>query len=389
MKMVSKVLSIIILSLLLVGCSSSSVEKRVNKQLKKMTLDEKIGQMLVIYYTSVAYKDALDSAIKNVKPGGFILFKDNIVRVDQLMNFISQIQEKSKIPMFIAIDQEGGIVQRLNNLQEGVTTIPTMQKIGETNDEDLAYQVGEIIAKELNVFGINMNFAPVLDININPDNTVIGSRAFGNNPEIVSKMGLAVAKGMKANRVIPVYKHFPGYGDTDVDPDYGLPVLNKTKEELFELELKPFIEAINNGADIIMVGHIAVPKLTNDNTPASFSKTVINDLLRKELGFKGVVITDALNMGAVTKMYTRKEIIVNAINAGVDLLLMPGPSKTTVEIIKEAIKNGEISEMQIEEAAKRILTLKYKAGLFGKKKLNDKSILGSLKHQEIIKQISN
>lgn len=388
MKMVSKVLSIIILSLLLVGCSSSSVEKRVNKQLKKMTLDEKIGQMLVIYYTSVAYKDALDSAIKNVKPGGFILFKDNIVRVDQLMNFISQIQEKSKIPMFIAIDQEGGIVQRLNNLQEGVTTIPTMQKIGETNDEDLAYQVGEIIAKELNVFGINMNFAPVLDININPDN-VIGSRAFGNNPEIVSKMGLAVAKGMKANRVIPVYKHFPGYGDTAVDPDYGLPVLNKTKEELFELELKPFIEAINNGADIIMVGHIAVPKLTNDNTPASFSKTVINDLLRKELGFKGVVITDALNMGAVTKMYFRKEIIVNAINAGVDLLLMPGPSKTTVEIIKEAIKNGEISEMQIEEAAKRILTLKYKAGLFGKKKLNDKSILGSLKHQEIIKQISN
>jgi beta-N-acetylhexosaminidase len=387
--MVSKVLSIIILSLLLVGCSSSSVEKRVNKQLKKMTLDEKIGQMLVIYYTSVAYKDALDSAIKNVKPGGFILFKDNIVRVDQLMNFISQIQEKSKIPMFIAIDQEGGIVQRLNNLQEGVTTIPTMQKIGETNDEDLAYQVGEIIAKELNVFGINMNFAPVLDININPDNTVIGSRAFGNNPEIVSKMGLAVAKGMKANRVIPVYKHFPGYGDTAEHPDYGLPVLNKTKEELFELELKPFIEAINNGADIIMVGHIAVPKLTNDNTPASFSKTVINDLLRKELGFKGVVITDALNMGAVTKMYTRKEIIVNAINAGVDLLLMPGPSKTTVEIIKEAIKNGEISEMQIEEAAKRILTLKYKAGLFGKKKLNDKSILGSLKHQEIIKQISN
>jgi beta-N-acetylhexosaminidase len=200
-------------------------------------------------------------------------------------------------------------------------------------------------------------------------------------------MALSLAKGLSDTNIIPVYKHFPGYGDTDIDPHYNLPVLNQTKEELYNLELKPFIKAINNGAEAIMVGHIALPKIVGDNTPATLSKVIINDILRNELGFKGVVITDALNMKALANIYSTKEILIQSINAGADILLMPPLSDDTTQIIREAIYNNEITEKEINDANKRILTLKYKAGLFDKQEKNDKDVLGSTEHQDIIKQI--
>lgn len=362
-----------------------TIEQKVDKLLKKMSLDEKIGQMLVIYYSSANYDNLLNNTIVNIGPGGFILFKENIKNYDQLTNFISSMQKNSEIPMLISIDQEGGIVQRLGSINENISIIPAMANLGAMQDETLAYEVGKVIGNELNVFGINMNYAPVIDIDSNPNNTVIGNRAFGDNAELVSKMGIATANGLKDSNVIPVYKHFPGHGDTAEDSHYTLPVLNKTKEELYQLELKPFINAINNGAEVIMIGHIAVPKLTGDNTPASLSKIVINDLLKDELGFKGVVITDALNMGALE--YDNDEIIIKAINAGVDMLLMPGPSKTTLSIIKSAIANKKITEQQINNSVRKILLLKYNNGLFEKRTLNDKSMLNSQEHQEILNKI--
>lgn len=385
-----KVLIVFITVLLFItGCGSKDTTKELSKAeqlMKDMTLEEKIGQMLIVYYRASEADSNLANILNEVKPGGFILFGENFESYEQAKKMIDTINSTSDIPMFMSVDQEGGRVQRIKNLSDAnVTIIPSMNRVGNMNDEKLSYDVGRVVGEELRVFGINMDFAPVLDIYSNVDNTVIGNRSFGNTSEIVTKMGLSFAKGLQSTGVIPVYKHFPGHGDTSEDSHYTLPVITKTKEQLEELELIPFKEAIKNNAKVIMIGHLAVPNITGDNTPASLSKKVINDWLKEELGYKGLVITDALNMGALTNDYSKKEIYVNAINAGVDLLLMPSPSKEAVRIIKEAVANGEISEKQIDESVLKILELKcdelYKDNKY------TKDYLGSTEHQEIISKI--
>lgn len=385
-----KVLIIFITVLLFItGCGSKNTTKELSKAeqlMKNMTLEEKIGQMLIVYYRTSEADSNLVNILNEVKPGGFILFGENFESYEQAKKMIDTINSTSDIPMFMSVDQEGGRVQRIKNLSDvNVTIIPSMNRVGNMNDENLSYDVGRVVGEELRVFGINMDFAPVLDIYSNVDNTVIGNRSFGNTSEIVTKMGLSFAKGLQSTGVIPVYKHFPGHGDTSEDSHYTLPVITKTKEQLEELELIPFKEAIKNNTKVIMIGHLAVPNITGDNTPASLSKKVINDWLKEELGYKGLVITDALNMGALTNDYSKKEIYVNAINAGVDLLLMPSPSKEAVRIIKEAVANGEISEKQIDESVLKILELKcdelYKDNKY------TKDYLGSTEHQEIISKI--
>ena len=385
-----KVLIIFITVLLIItGCGSKNTTKELSKAeqlMKNMTLEEKIGQMLIVYYRTSEADSNLVNILNEVKPGGFILFGENFESYEQAKKMIDTINSTSDIPMFMSVDQEGGRVQRIKNLSDAnVTIIPSMNRVGNMNDEKLSYDVGRVVGEELRVFGINMDFAPVLDIYSNVDNTVIGNRSFGNTSEIVTKMGLSFAKGLQSTGVIPVYKHFPGHGDTSEDSHYTLPVITKTKEQLEELELIPFKEAIKNNAKVIMIGHLAVPNITGDNTPASLSKKVINDWLKEELGYKGLVITDALNMGALTNDYSKKEIYVNAINAGVDLLLMPSPSKEAVRIIKEAVANGEISEKQIDESVLKILELKCDE-LYKDKKYT-KDYLGSTEHQEIISKI--
>ncbi len=366
-----------------------TTKQKVEKLLSTMSLEEKIGQMLIVFYSSPSYDTSLASSIKDNQPGGFILFKENMQSFEQISNLIKGMQSDSKIPMFISVDQEGGVVQRLKDISDSnITIIPTMEKVGIKNDENLAFQVGTVIGEELNDFGINMNYAPVIDIYSNPSNTVIGSRSFGNNELLVSNMGIAVAKGLEAVSVIPVYKHFPGHGDTTEDSHYELPILNKSKEELYSLELKPFIEAINNDAQVIMIGHIALPKITGDNTPSSLSSKIINDLLVKELNFKGLIITDALNMKALTDNYSSEEIIIKAINAGVNTLLMPGPSKSTVKTIKKAISEGKINEKQINNSVIKILTLKYNAGLLDNRKTEALKVFNNAGHQEIIDKIA-
>ena len=355
----------LIISLLTIGCnkkniSNMTLEEKVDYAINNMTLEEKIAQMIVIYYISDEYDNLLSNVIQNVNPGGFILLKENITNNNQLLEFIRKMQEDSKIPMFITIDQEGGTVQRLHKKNDiKVETIPDMKTIGDTKDYNKAYEIGKQIGKDLYKYGINMNFAPVIDIYSNSDNTLMETRSFGNNPDIVSNMGIEVARGLIEEQIIPVYKHFPGHGDTSVDSHYDLPILNKTYDELLDFELIPFIKAIENDAKAIMVGHIATPKITNDNTPASLSKIMITDILRERLGFDGIVITDALNMASLTKNYTQKEIIIKAINAGANMLLMPGSSKQTISIIKEAIEQKEIEEKLITNSAKKILELKF------------------------------
>lgn len=389
-----KIMYLILSMLLIVGCTTNSntnynsIEKKVSDTLENMTLEEKIGQMMIVYYTSSAMDNTLKSALTDVKPGGFILFKDNITTYENTLKFIKDIKSTSDIPMFISIDQEGGNVQRLLALSDKkVSNIPYMSYVGETNDIKLTEEVGKIIAEELRVFGINMDFAPVIDVYSNKDNTVIGKRAFGSDSKLVSRMGIALAKGLLDNGVIPVYKHFPGHGNTAVDSHSALPIVDKTKEELLKLDLVPFKDAIESGAEVIMIGHLAVPKITNDNIPASLSKTLITDFLKGEMGYNGLVITDALNMGALTNYYSQEEIYVKAIEAGVDLLLMPSSSRKALATIKEAVEEGIITEEQINESVRKILTLKYKYIEEDYNNYLPESTLNSNEHQEILNKI--
>lgn len=358
----------------------------VNDTISNMSLDEKIGQMLFVYDYSTSMNEELENKLTTVKPGGFILFSENIESYKQMTKLIADIKKTNDIPLFIGIDEEGGRVKRIKNLPDKkVTMIPAMYQLGLTKDTALAYDVGTVVGEELRAFGINLNFAPVLDIYSNKDNTVIGNRAFSSTASIVSTMALSYSKGLKSTGIIPVYKHFPGHGDTKEDSHYTLPVIYKTKEELLNLELIPFIDAIEDDAQIIMIGHLSLPEITNEDTPATLSKTIVTDLLKEELNYDGLIITDGINMKALTNVYTEEEIYIKALQAGIDILLMPTFDINTINIIKNAISDGEISEEQINESVTKILELKYEY-LFQENKY-DESYIGSKKHQEIIDKI--
>ncbi len=341
----------------------------ISKLLEEMTLEEKIGQMMIIHYREPKLDETLNNMLKTIKPGGFIFFKENLVTYEDSLELIKNIKDSAKIPMFLSIDQEGGKVDRLKTIKGiSFSNMPTMSEIGKTNDEEIAYGTGAQIAHNLKMLDLNMNFAPVLDIYSNPKNTVIGTRSFGDNAEIVSKMGLALSKGLKDNNIIPVYKHFPGHGNTETDSHIDLPIVSKTKEELLKEEIIPFQKAIANDADVIMIGHLAVPSITNRYIPASLSKKIITSFLKEEIGYQNLVITDALNMKALTNNYSEKEIIEKSINAGVDILLMPENPINAVNVIKEGITSGSIKEEQINNSVKKILNLKYKYNIINEKR---------------------
>ena len=384
---------IIFIIILFSGCESKTkeevnMEKRVEEKLSNMTLDEKIGQMLMIFYRKDTVDNTLRDSLKTVKPGGFILFAENFTSYDQSLEFIKEVKSSSDIPMIISVDQEGGRVQRIKELSDKeVSIIPAMNYVGKMDDTELTKDIGKVIGEELRVFGINMDFAPVMDVWENKDNTVIGKKSFGNTPEFVSKHALALGEGLKETGIIPVYKHFPGHGNTSVDSHEDLPVVTKSKEELLKDDIIPFMDAIKNGEEVIMIGHLAVPSITGDNTPASLSRKIITDLLKNELGFKGLVITDALNMGALTNNYTQDEVYIKAINAGVDILLMPNGSKDALNTIRDAVNKGMISEDTINNSVRKILTLKYKYIEDDYDEYLDSSQLNSKAHQKIINKV--
>ena len=398
--MKSKLLIILLVLTILVGCNSNSnkekedkkeisdLDKKVEETLNNMTLDEKIGQMIIISYRSPSLDSTLKKAVEEVKPGGIILFAENMSSYDGTIKFIKDVKALSSIPMFISIDEEGGRVQRLINVKGvSISNVPNMLSVGEKNDLDLTYNVGKLIAEELRVFGINMDFAPDIDVLTNPDNTVIGNRSFGSDKELVAKHGISLAKGLEDNGVIAVYKHFPGHGNTAVDSHYSLPVLDLTKEALEEVDVYPFKEAIKNNASVIMIGHLAVPYLTDNKDPASLSKTLITGYLKNNLGYKGLVITDALDMGALTNYYSANEICGKAVEAGVDILLAPSSSRVCLKSVRDAIKNGKITEEQIDESVKKILKLKYEKIDKDYNEYLDKNYLNNQEHQDIINKI--
>lgn len=360
--------------------SEPTIEDKVNDIMSKMTIEEKIGQMLIIYDTHETVDEELKQFIKDIKPSGFIINQSNITTFAKTKKYIADLKQNSEIPLIISIDQEGGRVQRLQNLEDKKATyIPSMLDLGNTNDVELAYEVGKVLAEDMRTLGINVTYAPVCDIFSNPNNKVIGNRSFGSNPNLVANMCVSLGKGLEDNGIIATYKHFPGHGDTATDSHTSLPIINKTYTELLDNELIPFKNVIENDAKMIMIGHIAFPNLTNDNTPASLSKEIITDLLKNKLGYKGLVITDALNMGALNDNYSDEEIYIKTVEAGVDILLMPNNAKEAINTIKE-----NIAIERIDESVKKILIFKY---TYLKDNLLDESYLNSKEHQEIINKI--
>lgn len=361
-----------------------ALQNKINETLANLSIEEKIAQMLIVTYPDKSFSEAMQNDLETFNPGGVILFKDNITTYSNTIDLIEKIENTADIPLFMAVDQEGGKVQRFEDLPDvNITKIPPMWNLGKTKDVNLAYDVGTVIAQELRAFHINMDFAPVVDLVDNENSKFIGNRSFGNNPNTVAELATSLAQGLQNNSIVPVYKHFPGHGSTITDSHYELPILEKTKEEL-KTDLYPFQKAINKGAKVIMVGHLATPNLTNDNTPASLSKTIITDILRKEMNYDGLVITDALNMHALTNYYSEQEIYEMAINAGVDILLMPNSCQSAINLIKDSLTKGTITIDQIDDSVTKILELKYTS-------LNSnypsQDVIGTTEHQEIINKI--
>ncbi|PUB11911.1 beta-N-acetylhexosaminidase [Paenisporosarcina sp. OV554] len=369
-----------------------SAETDVKAIVEGMSVDEKVGQMLMPDFRNwqkqgeskatgfTVMNDEVGSIIKKYHLGGVILFAENVVGTEQTARLTDGLQKASpELPLFITIDQEGGIVTRL---QTG-TNLPGNMALGAARSEKYAYQTGEIIGKELSSLGVSVNFGPALDVNNNPGNPVIGVRSFSSNPELVSKLGIQTIKGLQSQNMAATTKHFPGHGDTAVDSHYGLPLVSHDKERLRLVELVPFQKAIDEGVDMVMTAHVQFPAF-DDTTytskkdgqeimvPATLSKKVLTGLLREEMGFKGVIVTDALNMKAIADNFGQEEAVVLALKSGVDIALMPaqvnslqmeGNLSSVFNAVKEAIEIGDLPIEQVNNSVQRILELKEKRGI--------------------------
>ncbi|MDQ0219884.1 glycoside hydrolase family 3 protein [Peribacillus cavernae] len=377
----------------------------IEKAIDGLTVEEKVGQMLMPDFRTYNGKNVtemlpeIDALVKKYHLGGVILFRENVDTTEQTARLVADYQDSSeKFGILLSIDQEGGIVTRL---QSG-TDFPGNMALGATRSEEITRKVGNAIGEELNSLGINTNFAPVFDVNNNPDNPVIGVRSFGEDPELVAKFGVAYTQGLQESGVSATAKHFPGHGDTAVDSHLGLPEVPHDKERLKEVELYPFQKAMDAGIDAIMTAHVTFPKIDDtkaiskkDGTeiavPATLSYKVLTELMREEMGFDGVITTDALNMNAIADHFGAVDAAIRAVKAGSDLVLMPVGLEAVAEGLLKTVKTGEIPEERINASVKRILTLKVKRGIFKsessidneKKMENARQVVGSEQHKQV------
>lgn len=328
-----------------------------------MSLSDRIWQMFITtpeditgIGAAVAAGEATKEALEKYPVGGFIYFSKNIESLEQIKEMLANTQSYSKIPMFTAVDEEGGRVQRLGNAGL-VTKLPSMREIGDTGDESKAAYVGETLGRELRTIGFNVDFAPVADVITVGANEDIGDRSFGSDPQLVAKMITAEVGAMEGQNLCSVLKHFPGNGSTSANTHTEEGISYRTLDEMRTTEFIPFQAGIDAGADMVMIAHVSVPSVTGDNTPSTLSKPVI-DLLRNELGFSGIAVSDAFNMAAITSKYTPDTAAVEAVKAGIDIILMSPDVVSAHRAILSAVENGEISEERINESVKRIIQLK-------------------------------
>ena len=339
------------------------------KMLKFMSLEQKIGQLFIVRPESLNgstyMTDAMRDALTEKMPGGVIMFGDNIIDPGQIREFNRDLMETSAEycqgrPMFIAVDEEGGLVARVaNNQNFDVDRYDSMLAVGDTGDPSEAKAVGVNIGGYLKDLNFDLDFAPVADCFTNPYNTVIEDRSFGADPELVSAMVGACIEGFHDKGVMTAIKHYPGHGDTDSDTHTGTVMTYRSWEELMDRELIPFIRNLDI-TDMVMASHIVSEGVTDDGMPAALSHVMIQEKLREELGYDGVVITDSMEMGAISSVYSSDEAAILAIEAGCDIILCPMDFGTAYEGLLEAVRDGRISEERIDESVLRILRLRLK-----------------------------
>jgi beta-N-acetylhexosaminidase len=325
-----------------------------------MSIREKIGQMVIVGLDGTKLSAQTKKMITDYHVGGFILYKDNITSVAQtvaLLNGLKETNADNPAGLWLSVDQEGGKVSRM---PDQLVKTPTAASIGKVNDAAYTQAIGEAIGEQLLTIGFNMDFAPVLDINSNPKNPVIGDRSFASKPEGVITHGITMMNAIRSRQVATVVKHFPGHGDTAVDSHKELPVVNKSLAELERFELLPFQAAVNDNADAIMIAHLLIPQI-DQKYPASISKELITGLLREEWGYDGVIMTDDMMMGGITKNFKIGQAAVKSVLAGSDILLIGHDAKQQIALLKalqKSVEAGEISERRLDESVRRILRLK-------------------------------
>jgi beta-N-acetylhexosaminidase len=357
----------------------------------QMPLADKIGQMMMVGFhgQSLSESPELSTLISTYYIGGIVLLESNAHDPQQVARLVAEAQNfsaqtGSHIPLFVAINHEGGNVVRIT---EGVTGFPGNMAIAASGRPEYAYAAATLAAEELRAMGINMNLAPVLDVNDNPLNPIIGVRSFGESPDLVVSLGRETIRGFQQNGIIAVAKHFPGHGSVAIDSHVGLPVINSPASELERVELPPFQMAVEEGIEAIMTAHVVVPAWEpGPGLPASLSANILTGVLRDRMRFKGIIMTDSLGMGAIAADWGQAQAAVEAVKAGADIVLSTSPLEDQVAIhqaLVTAVQNGEITPARIDESVFRILRVKYNYGLFEWKPRADLSLVGSEEHQMV------
>ncbi len=364
---------IIIISMLLISCNNENISikeeeiletnqelDKINLKIKSMTIDEKIGELMFLGFEEDQYDKNLETMLEDLKPGGLIFFKRNIKDISSVQGLIKDIKlDRNGKNIFLAVDEEGGEVSRLSDILEPT---PSFKEVGEFSDEYLTSELSKIISKKLMYLGFNTNMGPVLDIRTNKSNTITKTRSFSSNKDIVSQLGRAYIIEAKKQGLVSIAKHFPGHGDSTTDPHFNLPIVNKSKELIYEEELKPFKEAIDLDIPAIMINHVLYTSLDN-KYPASQSKIIINDILRKELKYENIIISDDLTMLAITNSQEPEKAALRFIQAGGDMALLCHGNNIGYHFKEEvlrALNNGSLTEEEINAKVYRILNIKDK-----------------------------
>ena len=373
-----------LLVLSLAGTSPYAIDGvDVDAVLDRLTPEQKVGQLMLLGFGGTRMDNTIGSFLDDMRPGGVALFSRNVDNPEQVMRLIRDVRahDPNGVPMFVAVDQEGGNVVRL---KQEATILPSAMALGAAGDPALARRAGAALGKDLRLLGFNMNLAPVLDVNSNPDNPVIGIRSFGEHPEAVADLGIAYIEGMQSEGVLAVAKHFPGHGDTDSDSHYHLPIIAHDKRRLDEVELFPFARAFAQGLDAIMTAHIALPTLGDDgekDLPATVNSRVLTGLLRDELGYDGLVITDGLEMQGIVQRFGSGEAAVRAVLAGADVVMVlwfPEKKREVRDALLAAVESGRIPDWRLDQAVRRVLVAKATRGLFSRPVLPMKEALDEL-----------
>ncbi|MFP4566777.1 MAG: glycoside hydrolase family 3 protein [Spirochaetaceae bacterium] len=382
-------------------------DAHVASLVSEMSLEEKVAQLLVVALVSsetggplTELDPSTERRLRELQPGGVVLYGGNVEGVEQVAALISDVQATARIPLFVGIDEEGGLVSRLRHLGPGVAThLPPAATIGAAGDPLLSYRAGRALGAELRSLGFNLNFAPVVDVADPGGNAFLDSRTYSGDPQVVSRLATAFLRGLQTMGVSATVKHFPGHGGAVDDSHYGTAMVDAPAELLSRVDWQPFRAAVEAGADAIMVAHVAVPALTGDDTPASVSEDVLEGAARGELGFEGLLISDSVTMGGLSAALGDRSAAVAVVSAGGDIVLTPARPERARDEVLEAVRDGRVAESRIDASVRRILRVKLDRGILvpeeeaftrrfaNLQELDPGDVLAAAAHRELVEEI--